>query len=172
MNDNKSQLLIISDRNIKLNYDYYNLIVDYMNKHHGVYVWSDNDPYYQDSNEILRRKFSVRMNGNYYGDRVLGVQTEYGQSGIIKDHPITTGIQNFYEGITISNVEIKNGLKPLIYDSSNNVVTAYYDSDDMRVLIDGGFTRLYWKWDSAGTDRYVVNAAAWLANIEYFGYEQ
>ena len=39
-----------------------------------------------------------------------------------------------------------------------------------RALVDGGFTRLYHKWDSAGTDRYVVNAAAWLANIERFGY--
>ena len=33
------------------------------------------------------------------------------------------------------------------------------------------FTRLSNKWDSAGTGRYVMNAAAWLANYERFGNE-
>ena len=31
------------------------------------------------------------------------------------------------------------------------------------------FTRLYVKWDTAGTGRYVKNAAAWLVNVERFG---
>jgi hypothetical protein len=34
--------------------------------------------------------------------------------------------------------------------------------------VDGGFTRLYNNWESAGTDRYIINAAAWLLNIERF----
>ena len=49
---------------------------------------------------------------------------------------------------------------------------AFYDKDGKRALVDGGFTRLWCNWDSAGTDRYIVNAAAWLANIERFGYMQ
>ena len=89
---------------------------------------------------------------------------------IIKNHPITTGIVNFYEGITIATVEPGQELKPLVYGSAYNVVTAYCDKKGRRALVDGGFTRLYYKWDSAGTDRYIVNAAAWLANIEKFGY--
>ena len=52
------------------------------------------------------------------------------------------------------------------------VITAYYDRLQRRALVDGAFTRLYCNWDSAGTDRYIVNAAAWLANIEKFGYQQ
>lgn len=171
LKNDKSQLWVISDRNIKLNSLYYDLIIDYMNKHHGVYIWGDNNPYYQDANQILVKRFGLSMSGDYYGDKVLSVQREKYKAGIIKDHPITTGIQNFYEGITIANVDIRNVLTPLIYDSSNKIVTAYYDKDNMRVLIDGGFTRLYYKWNSAGTDRYIVNAAAWLANIEYFGYQ-
>ena len=38
-----------------------------------------------------------------------------------------------------------------------------------RLIFDGGFTRLYCNWDTAGTGRYVKNAAAWLANVERFG---
>ena len=83
---------------------------------------------------------------------------------------ITTGVQNFYEGITISNVKIDGGLNPLVYSSDGLIVTAYYDLDGKRCLVDGGFTRLYYKWNSAGTDRFVVNCAAWLANLERFGY--
>ncbi|MDB4961201.1 MAG: hypothetical protein JWP01_1200 [Myxococcales bacterium] len=37
------------------------------------------------------------------------------------------------------------------------------------LLIKGGFTRLSYKWDTAGTGRYIKNAAAWLANFERFG---
>ena len=84
---------------------------------------------------------------------------------------IPTGIISFYEGITIAEVEVDQRLNPLIYASNGKIVTAYYDTQAKRALIDGGFTRLYCKWDSAGTDRYVVNAAAWLANIERFGYQ-
>ena len=50
--------------------------------------------------------------------------------------------------------------------SSNNLVVASYNKDGKRAIIDGGFTRLYIDWKSAGTGRYVKNAAAWLANIE------
>ena len=34
-----------------------------------------------------------------------------------------------------------------------------------------GFTRLFINWDTAGTARYVSNAAAWLAHWERFGDE-
>ena len=49
------------------------------------------------------------------------------------------------------------------------MVAAYYDRDGHRAILDGGFTRLYLKWDTAGTGRYVKNAASWLVNAERFG---
>lgn len=110
------------------------------------------------------------MSGAYLGDYVLTIQTREKQPGIIKNHPITTGLQNFYEGITISNVKLVQDLKPLVYSSDGLVVTAYYEKSGRRCLIDGGYTRLYYKWNSAGTNRFVVNCAAWLTNIERFGY--
>jgi hypothetical protein len=48
-------------------------------------------------------------------------------------------------------------------------VSAFYDRGGKRAIFDGGFTRLYRQWDTAGTARYVKNAAAWLANYERFG---
>ena len=167
----KSQLWLISHRIAYLDSRYVSLIADYYNSGHGVYIWGDNEPYYADANLVLRKIFNTEMYGNAYGDKVLGIQSVPNGPGIIANHPITTGIVNFYEGITIATVKVMGKMVPLMYGSACNIVTAYYDADGKRALIDGGFTRLFFKWNSAGTDRYVVNAAAWLANIERFGYQ-
>lgn len=178
----RTQLWIISDCRRKLTVSHVDVIEKYFNSGHGIYIWGDNDPYYVDANQILERLFGTYLFGDKCGDKVLGIQQGQGEPGLIPNHPITTGIMNFYEGITIS--EIKLGfkqswffqkeipLKPLMYGSERQVVTAYYDQDQKRALVDGGFTRLYVKWDTAGTDRFIVNSAAWLANIERFGYSQ
>ena len=63
----------------------------------------------------------------------------------------------------------KTPLTPIIWGSGGNLVTAAYEKKGKRLLIDGGFTRLSYKWDTAGTGRYIKNAAAWLANYERFG---
>lgn len=167
------QLWVVADSIAKLSDDYVRLIKRFYEEGHGLYLWSDNDPYYVDTNKILNAIFgsSVYMSGNYIGEKVLTIQPRMGEPGIIANHPISTGIANFYEGITISHVNGYAGvLVPLVYSSDRQVVTAFGDRDGKRVLVDGGFTRLFYRWDSAGTDRYIVNAAAWLANIERFGY--
>lgn len=165
-----SQLWIISHKKPYMNDKHIEIIHEYFNSGHGVYVWGDNDPYYADANVLLERMFNTEMYGNSRGDCVLGMQTKPCKAGFIPNHPIATGIMNFYEGITIAEVAVKQNLIPLLYGSNDKVVAAYYDSLNKRAIVDGGFTRLYFKWDSAGTDRYIVNAAAWLANVEYFGY--
>jgi hypothetical protein len=87
-----------------------------------------------------------------------------------KDHLITTGLENVFEGITISTVHDPNNvMTPLIWSTDGNVVTSILDDQQHRLIIDGGFTRLYCNWDSAGTGRYIKNAAAWLVNVEKFG---
>ncbi len=86
------------------------------------------------------------------------------------DHLITTGLEYVFEGITISKINDPNqAMKPLIWSTDGNVVTAIYEQQGQRLIIDGGFTRLYCNWKSAGTGRYVKNAAAWLVNYERFG---
>lgn len=170
-----SQLWIISSAGDvgKLSAAQTQMIIKYFEEGHGVYFWNDNAPLFADCNPFLMQLFSTKMAGDYRGTKILTIQRRPGESGIIGNHPISTGIVNFYEGITISHVEkLSGGLKPLVYASDGTVVTAMYDTNGRRALIDGGFTRLYEKyWVLAGTERFVVNAAAWLANIERFGYQ-
>ena len=170
LDDDRNQLWMVSGEKCYLSQMHYSVIYDHYNKGRGLYIWSDNTPYFADSNIILSNLFHSEMFGDCWADQVLSIQQESNMPGIIKNHAITTGIQNFYEGHTITCVKMNGGLKPLVYCSDSNIVTAYYDLDKKRCLIDGGFTRLYYKWDSAGTDRFVVNCAAWLTNIERFGY--
>ena len=90
-------------------------------------------------------------------------------TGLTPGHLITTGLENVYEGITIATLQDKQQvLQPLIYGHESNLVTATYEKDGKRLILDGGFTRLYISWDNAGTGRYVKNAAAWLVNYEKF----
>lgn len=130
----------------------------------GLYLWGDNDPLHADADFFGQRLFGVRMRGDYQGERVIGVKEHGAHCGIIPGHPISTGIARFYEGITIAAVQTNSQVKPLVYSSDGNVVTAYSESYGSRLLFDGGFTRLWHKWDSAGTGRFVTNCAAWLAN--------
>jgi len=54
-----------------------------------------------------------------------------------------------------------------MYGSAGNLVTACYDQNGKRAIIDGGSTRMDPDfWDTAGTARFIKNAAAWLANVE------
>ena len=136
----------------------------------GLYIWNDNDPYFVQGNYLSERLFHVKTVGNYLGRKSLGISSKPGQPGIIKDHPITTGIVSFYEGSTISHLEPEQGLDILMIASDRTQLSGVYDKGGRRCIVDGGFTRLFYSWDSAGTDRYVVNVAAWLANVERFGY--
>ncbi len=109
------------------------------------------------------------MSGNLIGDQVVGLQPEQRAPGILPNHLLSTGLENVYEGITIATIQPNQTLKPLIYGSAGNLVAAFYDRDGKRAIFDGGFTRLYNKWHTAGTPRYIKNAAAWLVNVERFG---
>ena len=165
----KTQLWILADKEPRLNARILNLIKSFFLSGNGVYFMGEEPPYFQDINPLIKSLFSAEMHGNNRGGRILNIQTEDGEPGIIPDHYITTGIVNFYEGTTISTVDVGQTLTPLIYSSNRQIVAAYYDEGGCRAIVDGGYTRLYCQWDTAGTDRYVVNAAAWLANFEKFG---
>ena len=168
----KCQLWIISQADLQFTEKHYSAIKDFYDEGHGIYVWGDNDPLNTNANFIISRMFGSMMGGDYYARKVLSIQTEPKEPGIVADHLISTGMVSFFEGDSIANIQLINGLKPLIYSSDRKVVTAFYDDNGKRALIDGAFTRL-WDGDwgqSAGTERYIVNAACWLANLEKFGY--
>jgi hypothetical protein len=162
------QFWLISGKINRINNEVVNAIDDYFQQGHGVYVWGDNDPYYVDANLVASKLFNASMSGNTPGDQVISLCTENRKIGVIPGHLLSTGIVNIYEGITIATVQTNAFVKPLIYGSNGMTVAGYYEQDGRRAIIDGGFTRLYHKWNSAGTARYVVNAAIWLANLERY----
>ncbi len=163
-----SQLWIIADSTRHLNEKHLALIKKFFEAGHGVYVWGDNEPYYADANAVGQALLGVTMHGDVVGDQTVGLQKEPGKAGVLRHHLLTTGLEYIYEGITIATLSSNPALTPLIYGSANNLVAAFYDQGGKRLIFDGGFTRLYNKWDTAGTGRYVKNAAAWLANVERF----
>jgi hypothetical protein len=164
-----AEFWIISGRRRHLTPGALDAIVSFFHGGRGLYIWGDNDPYFVDANLVLQRLFNVAMFGNSHGDQVVSMLTSGETSGLVPGHLVTTGLVNIFEGITIAEVPTTELLRPLVYGSNGRVVTAYFDHDGCRAIVDGGFTRLYYKWESAGTDRYIVNAAAWLLNIERFG---
>lgn len=165
-----SQLWIISSGSNFLTEAHVEVIAEFFDSGKGLYVWGDNDPYYADANFVLERIFNTTMGGNTYAGETVGVSGEAeNRAGVVDGHLICTGVSNVYEGITVATVEATQELSPLIYGSGDNLVAAVYEKDGKRAIIDGGFTRLQYINSTAGTDRYIKNAASWLVNYERFG---
>lgn len=167
--DKACQLWIISSHTQKLNAQHLKVIKEFFDSGKGVYIWGDNQPYYADANYVAEHLFGTKMTGNLPGNEVVTLQQRSEKIGLMPNHLISTGLQNIYEGITIATIDRHKDFTPLIYGHAGNLVTAVYEKDGKRAIIDGGFTRLYISWDNAGTGRYVKNAAAWLVNYERFG---
>jgi hypothetical protein len=170
-----NQLWIISGDTQQLNDKHLAVIKKFFDSGHGVYIWGDNPPYVGDANFVARALLGATMTPDAYvqGEKVVGMQEAPGKPGLRPNHLITTGLEHLYEGHTIPTIVLdkksSQTLEPLIVGSAGNLVAATYDRDGKRAIVDGGFTRLYMVWDTAGTARYVKNAAAWLANAERFG---
>lgn len=167
--DKACQLWIISSSTQMLNADHLKVIKEFFDAGKGVYIWGDNEPYYADANYVAKALIGVEMTGNTMGNNVVDLMMGGKKVGVMPNHLITTGLQHLYEGITIATLSDNEDLEPLVYGSAGNLVTAVYEKDGKRLILDGGFTRLYVNWDTAGTGRYVKNAAAWLVNVEKFG---
>jgi hypothetical protein len=166
-----NQLWIISGDVPQLTDAHVAVIRRFFEAGHGLYLWGDNAPYAQDADKVARALFDVQLKSDPYdpGEKVVGLQKNGEGVGLKRDHLLTTGIEQLYEGHSIAYLPKPGPLVPLIHGSDGHVVAAYYDQKGRRAIVDGGFTRLYIQWDTAGTGRYVKNAAAWLANVERFG---
>lgn len=167
--DKSCQLWVISDASRKLNDDHLKVIKDYFDAGHGVYIWGDNQPYYADANFLAQGLIGANMTGNLMGNQTVNLLEKGGNSGLVKGHLITTGLEFCFEGITIATLDKHPDLTPILYGSAGNLVSAAYEKDGKRLMLEGGFTKLYINWQSAGTARYCKNAAAWLVNFERFG---
>ena len=175
------QLWVVSGMTSSLTDGHCQAIQAFVNSGKGLFIWGDNDPYTADANALLRhleQTNELSLSGNFVGDTNLveakldGRESLKGVPGFT-NHLVTTGLETLYEGITIAKVRghpdhpVKQ-FKPLIRSSDGEVVTAFHDRNHVRIMIDGGYTRLYPdRWGrTAGTARFVTNAACWLYNHE------
>ena len=162
------QIWIISDRVQHLTQAHYDVIQGYFESGRGLYLWGDNDPYFADINPLSQSLFYTSLSGNTPGDQIVTARDASSPTGF-ESHLLTTGIEHLYEGVTVGAFKGQSVLQPLVYGSNGHPLIGIFDRDGRRAILDGGFTRLYNKWDTAGTGRYVKNAASWLVNYEKFG---
>lgn len=177
-NPNMTQLWVISGATAPagaLSPAHVQVIKEFFDEGLGVYIWGDNEPYLREANTLGNALLGVGMVGNVPGGKVVKERPKEKRGPGFEQHLITTGLEYIFEGITIATITGKgkecnsnsntlpSNMVPLIYGSAGNLVTAVYEEGNKRCIFDGGFTRLYCNWDTAGTGRYVVNAAAWLA---------
>lgn len=169
-----TQLWLISSYDKHLTDDHLNAIKDFFDDGNGIYIWGDNDPFFVDANILGQFLIGATMSGDNPGGKIVRERDRGAQGPGFEQHLVTTGLETLFEGVTIATVSqqprnvVGDQIKPLVYGSLTDMVTAIYEHDGKRCIIDGGFTRLWCNWDAAGTDRYVTNAGAWLANLERF----
>jgi hypothetical protein len=142
----------------------------------AIFLFADNTPYVCHASEFLRTKFGMTVEGSYEGNKTLTYKENgHQQTGHFGQHQIFTGIANLYEGITICHPVYSTSASRKVFvtiatATDGNSSIAVYDpppaSNEGRICLDCGFTKLYTNWDSAGTARYIVNVSCWLLGIE------
>eukprot|EP01112_Ceratiomyxa_fruticulosa_P011463 TRINITY_DN3108_c0_g5_i1.p1 TRINITY_DN3108_c0_g5~~TRINITY_DN3108_c0_g5_i1.p1 ORF type:complete len:318 (-),score=57.17 TRINITY_DN3108_c0_g5_i1:124-1077(-) len=142
----------------------------------ALFIWGDNDPYFQSANQVLDRMFNIKLAGNTPGGGTLTVG-DGKTTGQFARHLITSGVVNLFEGITISYPENPHNLGPfeILATSTNGNTSLMYAEQGRgklpdhvgRIIVDTGFTKLYCNWDTAGTARYVLNACVWLLGLDH-----
>jgi hypothetical protein len=142
----------------------------------AIFLFADNTPYICHASEFLNKKFGVTLTGDFYGGKTLTyTENGYLTAGNFGKHDIFTGISHLFEGITIchpvySTPASRAVLRTLATATDGNPSISVLDpsarSNEGRLCLDCGFTKLYINWDDAGTARYIVNVSCWLAGID------
>lgn len=155
----------------------------------GLFIFADNDPYFTHANAILAPLYDVHISGNYHGTKMLEFDSaEHGGYGSVQPatgkfckHLLFTGIQHLYEGVTISHPAPSAHFQSIATATDGHIAIAVLDPIPSkfnidreckvdrkvgRIVVDTGFTKLFVSWDTAGTERYIVNASIWLVGTE------
>jgi stress response protein SCP2 len=134
----------------------------------GLAIWGDNDPLFAHANAVLDPLLGLKLTGNdpALKNLAIGDPTKSGNFG---RHLLTSGIVKLFEGDSICYPTNTNQVKVLATSSHNRPCMMYAEpAGKGRIVIDCGFTKFYdpqWT-NTAGTERYVRNAAVWLLNLE------
>ena len=168
---------IISDSNIK-NPNMIPCLTNFHSNGGAIFLFADNSPWVRHASDFLQTKFGITVEGNYGGGSTMTYEeNSHREKGHFGQHEIFTGIKHLFEGITICHPVYSTSAShtvfvPIATASDGNTSIAVYDpplssrTNEGRICLDCGFTKLYINWDSAGTARYIVNASCWLLRIE------
>ena len=170
--------ILISSSTPILNDENITDIVKYYENGGSLYIFGDNAPYFVDANRIADRLFNLQLNGNDNGDQrvpKLANISSGKKTGFDANCPMFYGLDNLYEGNTVSHLIDKNGknmadqetsegFQPILWGTQNNLIIACFNGGNKRCIIDGGFTKLYYHWNQE-SQRYLINAISWLSKI-------
>ena len=146
----------------------------------GLCLLADDEPFTAEADELARRLFGARVGGNYLADKTAAVRgrgltpaevRKFGGQFEADDHPLLTGVNFLFEGITVSNVSVSDKLDAALRASDGKTLIAVSKVPGRRVVIDCGFTRYChgptertsYVSKTAGTVRLAQNVAAYLA---------
>jgi len=139
----------------------------------GLYIWGDNVPGVLEANQVLKHLLKIELVGNTPGDKTLSLG-DTNVKGHFGRHLITSGVVTLYEGVTISYPTSLSILEVLATSTDGHPCILYGEQGPSklpdncgRIVVDTGFTKLYYKWDTAGTARYILNACVWLLSLDH-----
>jgi hypothetical protein len=155
-------------------------IEDFVKAGKGLCLLADDEPFTKEADELARRLFGARVGGNYIADKIATVRgrgltpaevRKFGGQFEVDDHPLLTGVNFLFEGITVSHVTKSDKLDVAVRASDGQALVVVSKVPGQRVVIDCGFTRYChgptertsYITKTAGTVRLGQNIAAYLA---------
>ncbi len=167
-----SQLWYISGSSVTLSQKQVQMLTEYVRSGNGLAIWADNDPYYADANLLAQALIGTRFSGDKRADEIM-IPGDQVAPGFFIEHPLTQGVNNLYEGVTICTIAPTDGVTILGQSHDGQLCLGCFEQEDQRIVLDTGFTKLYSDLfhRSAGIARYLCNIAFWLArgtrSVEY-----
>ena len=169
---NSNILIVISGYENTLNQFQINSIINYFNNGGSLYILGDNDPLFGEANQLLKPLFNTELIGDAPGDKFLNPSTYPNGIGFDQNHCIFSGINKLYEGVTVCYIENNNyqNLLPIMIGSDGKAIILCYENGKKRAVIDGGFTRMCYRWNESSTNnrRFVINVVGWLSKLDMF----
>ena len=150
------QCWIVSDYVRHLDSSHIPVFMSFLQKGNALYLLADNEPYDADVEFISKALTGAEFTGNIIADKD-------GQPMMDADLELSENLDSLYEGFTISAISIPEAVKPQFVSSNGQVMIASCRTSSYKILLDGGFTRMFAKWDH-NSARYFVNAANWLSS--------
>ncbi len=151
--DSYDQFWVVSDWKRHLDSTHLEVIQSYLEEGKGLYLLADNEPYDADADYISQYFTGATFDGNYMADK---------RASSAPGGDLLNDESYIYEGFTVSSLSMSESVKPQIIGSDGQVCVASFDNAQYRILLDGGFTKMYNKWNRLSA-KYFVEAANWLS---------